>query len=89
MPKEMAYHPWQAIMVSLCGVGMRQPLRRSKQTKVTWTEGECVSFRQLLSAFPLLKTRTVKSSIVHNDYRRAIQVSFFFFSIFLHFGRAS
>ncbi|KAK6747502.1 hypothetical protein RB195_000606 [Necator americanus] len=77
MPLELAYHPWQAIMVSLCGVGVRHPLRQGKQAKPAWTEKECVSFRRLLNAFPLFKTRTVKSSFVHNDYRKAVQVELY------------
>ncbi|ETN83314.1 hypothetical protein NECAME_07432 [Necator americanus] len=77
MPLELAYHPWQAIMVSLCGVGVRHPLRQGKQAKPAWNEKECVSFRRLLSAFPLFKTRTVKSSFVHNDYRKAVQVELY------------
>ncbi|VDP04371.1 unnamed protein product, partial [Heligmosomoides polygyrus] len=65
MPKDFAYHPWQAILVSLWRLGNQ-----------TWTAAECAAFRHILSKFPLLKTRTVKSSIIYNDYRRAVQVRF-------------
>ncbi|KHJ98372.1 tudor domain protein [Oesophagostomum dentatum] len=74
MPTELAYHPWQAIKVSLCGVTMRKSSYYGAKSSLMWSEEECISFRQLLSAFPLLKTRTVKSSIIHNDNRRPVQV---------------
>ncbi|CAJ0601716.1 unnamed protein product [Cylicocyclus nassatus] len=76
MPVELSYHPWQAIKVSLCGVGMRELLRR-KQGTLIWHDEECAIFRQILTRFPLMKTRTVKSSIVHNDYRKAVQVELY------------
>ncbi|VDM68056.1 unnamed protein product [Strongylus vulgaris] len=77
MPTDLAYHPWQAIKVSLCGIDMRQPLRRNGQPMLAWHKEECAIFRQILSAFPLVKTRTVKSSLVHNDYRKAVQVELY------------
>ncbi|VDM60910.1 unnamed protein product [Angiostrongylus costaricensis] len=75
MPMDFAYHPWQAIMISLAGMGHR-PLRPRNQDTPAWTAEQCACFRQVLESFELLKTRTVRSSIVYNDYRRPIMVRY-------------
>uniref|UniRef100_A0A0K0DG72 Uncharacterized protein n=1 Tax=Angiostrongylus cantonensis TaxID=6313 RepID=A0A0K0DG72_ANGCA len=56
---DFAYHPWQAIMISLAGMGHR-PLRPRNQDTPPWTPEQCARFRQVLESFELLKTRTVE-----------------------------
>ncbi|KAK6037955.1 hypothetical protein COOONC_24540 [Cooperia oncophora] len=77
MPEDFMYHPWQAIMISLCGVNKRKLPRQRNLDRQMWSSAECTAFRQVLNKFPLVKTRTVKSSIVHNDYRRPVQVELY------------
>ncbi|KAE9418864.1 hypothetical protein Angca_001628, partial [Angiostrongylus cantonensis] len=76
LPMDFAYHPWQAIMISLAGMGHR-PLRPRNQDTPPWTPEQCARFRQVLESFELLKTRTVKSSVVYNDYSKPIMVELF------------
>ncbi|KJH52690.1 hypothetical protein DICVIV_01151 [Dictyocaulus viviparus] len=74
MPQEFSYHPWQAIMVSLCGISIRRRYNQFQGT-LMWTLEECASFCEVLNSFHLVKTRTVKSSVIHSDYRKPIMVT--------------
>ncbi|KAJ1349133.1 hypothetical protein KIN20_004587 [Parelaphostrongylus tenuis] len=77
MPKDFAYHPWQAIMVSLAGMGIRPRRCPRNQDPPSWTAEERACFREILNSFPLVKTRTVKSSVIYNDYRKPIMVELY------------
>uniref|UniRef100_A0A1I7XE66 Tudor domain-containing protein n=1 Tax=Heterorhabditis bacteriophora TaxID=37862 RepID=A0A1I7XE66_HETBA len=73
MDRDLFFHPWQAIAVSLCGVEMKREIKRDGHVPHEWTEEECIEFRQVIAEFKLLKTKTVKSSVVRNDYREPIK----------------
>ncbi|KAK6036273.1 hypothetical protein COOONC_26223 [Cooperia oncophora] len=72
MPEDFMYHPWQAIMISLCGVNKRKLPRQRNLDRANVVISGVHCFSSSTKQVP-----AGENSYMHNDYRRPVQVELY------------
>ncbi|CAD6197609.1 unnamed protein product [Caenorhabditis auriculariae] len=69
LEERLAFHPWQAILVSMANVA---PTTADLYASREWKTRDCEILREILNGFPYLRIDVLFSSALRNDYSRPV-----------------